>query len=84
MSAKLDPLSQLVEAAVIRALDSAGARTLPRCMSREQAAEHLAVEPEAIDRLFHQGKLKRVRVSERIFRYDRAELERFVEENQCP
>jgi excisionase family DNA binding protein len=82
VKAATDPLSHLIESAVLRAIESAGVGRLPRCMTREQAAEYLGIEPEAVDRLHHCGKIRRVRISERVFRYDREELDRFVRDNQ--
>jgi excisionase family DNA binding protein len=78
----VDPLSALIRSAVKDALDSAGVAKLPRLMDREQAAEYLSVEPRTVDRLFHLGKIPRVTVTERVFRYDRKALDTYIEENQ--
>ena len=77
-----DPLTLLVKAAVASALDESGVKRLPRLMTQEQAAEYLGIEPAAVGRLRHFGKLKCVRISERVFRFDVADLDAYVEENK--
>jgi excisionase family DNA binding protein len=77
-----DPLTSLVKAAVISALEESGAKRLPRLMTQDQAGEYLGVEPAAVGRLRHYGKLKSVRISERVFRFDVADLDAYVEANK--
>jgi excisionase family DNA binding protein len=77
-----DPLTILVKAAVLSALEESGVTRLPRLMTQDQAAEYLGIEPAGVGRLRHFGKLKSVKISERVFRFDVADLDAYVEANK--
>jgi excisionase family DNA binding protein len=71
-----------VRTAVMSALEESGVKRLPRLMTQDQAAEYLGIEPAAVGRLRHYGKLKSVKISERVFRFDVADLDTYVEANK--
>lgn len=81
MSTATDPLSKLVRDAVISALREQATESpvSKRLMTRDEAADFLAVEPSSVDRLYHLGKIKRVPLSEKLFRYDVRDLEAYIE-----
>lgn len=70
-----DAVRAIVREAVADALAGHGA---PALLTREQAAEYLAVSPTTLDEMAGEGRIPRVRHSARAVRFRRADLDRYV------
>lgn len=82
MSTSTDPLSQLVKAAVVAALEDSGKPLSRRLLSTSQAAEYLGVSEDSVRNMNAGGKLRRVKIVGVKLMFDVKDLDRMIEDSK--